>query len=149
VGKVGVTRMTGRGGYRLLEHTADIGLEIRGASLGELFEQACQGLREVMFGSICGDPVAWKVISVTGQEEGELLVHWLNEFLFRWETENWIPVEVTITEITGRHLKARVGGFFFDPAKHGIEREVKAATYHQLQVKEANGEWRGRIFLDL
>jgi len=137
------------GGYRLLEHTADIGLEIWGRSLNIFFEQAGEGLRDILFGPVSGTPEICRRIEVSGQDSGQLLVNWLNEFLFLWETENLIPVEINVIEASPDHMVAWVGGIFFDPARHGIEREIKAATYHQLQVKEENGEWRGRIFLDL
>ena len=139
----------GRNGFRLLEHTADIGLEIWAESLELFFEEAFKGLRKILFGPIEEKPENTRKISVTGGEPGELLVNWLNEFLFLWETENWVPLEVHVLESTPESVKAQAGGIPFDSERHGIEREVKAATYHQLEVKKTRGEWRGRIFLDL
>ncbi|MGZ3608142.1 MAG: archease [Syntrophales bacterium] len=37
----------------------------------------------------------------------------------------------------------------FDPAKHTINTEIKAVTYHQAAVKEAQGMWTGRVIFDV
>ena len=72
-------------GFELLEHTADIGIRARGATLEEAFEQAALGLAEVQ-GSLApgpGDPVP---VEVSAADPGGLLVDWLNEVLWLTET---------------------------------------------------------------
>jgi SHS2 domain-containing protein len=46
-------------------------------------------------------------------------------------------------------LRAQVRGESFDPARHPVEREVKAITYHQLSVARDTAGWWTRLYVDL
>ena len=73
------------GGFELLEHTADVGVRARGATLEEAFEQATLGLAEVLGGRRPGPGDAVPV-EVAAGDPGGLLVDWLNEVLWLHET---------------------------------------------------------------
>ncbi len=89
------------------------------------------------------------MVEVTGGDSSELLVNWLNEILFLFETRGFFPIDFRVEEAGEDHLRARVLGEPFDPRRHRVEREVKAVTYHQLQVEPVDGAWRARVFVDL
>lgn len=135
--------------YRLLEHTADIGLEAQGGSLQELFSEAAQALREVLFGEVSGRIEQTSHLRVTGQDQGELLVNWLNEILYLFEVQGIYPVSFTIEGIDAHSVCGQVHGELFHPERHAVERVVKAATYHQLLVERDGEGWRARVYLDL
>lgn len=135
--------------YRLLEHTADMGLEAQGGSLPELFSEAAQALREVLFGEAGGRTEQTIQLRVTGQDVGELLVNWLNEILFLFEVRGMYPVGFSIQGIEAHSVCGQVHGEPFDPERHPVERVVKAATYHQLRVERHGDGWRARVYLDL
>ncbi len=136
------------GSHRLLEHTADMAIEVFGETLRDLFVEAGRGLREM----ICADAVAKggkeKRIEVAGQDEGELLVNWLNEILFLFET-GFFPTDFAVAQIEGGKVRGSVFGEPFDPQRHPIEREVKAVTYHQLNVEQTEEGWKVTVFVDL
>jgi SHS2 domain-containing protein len=46
-------------------------------------------------------------------------------------------------------MLGRIRGELLDGGRHFIEREVKAVTFHQIEVEEVAGSWRVRIFVDL
>jgi len=64
------------GGFELLEHTADIGIRARGASLEEVFEHASEGLAEVMGARAPGPPESGEVVAmkVATDDPGKLLI---------------------------------------------------------------------------
>ncbi len=135
--------------YRLLEHTADMGLEAQGGSLAELFSEAAQALREMLFGPATGREEQTIHLRVTGQDQGELLVNWLNEILYLFEVRGIYPVSFSIERIDAHSVCGLVHGERFHPERHPVERVVKAATYHQLLVEKDGDEWRARVYLDL
>jgi SHS2 domain-containing protein len=137
------------GGYRLLEHTADMGIEANGETLEELFAQAAYGLLEILAGVPGAHPREEKGVTVQGGDTEELLVNWLNEVLYLFETGGLFPVDFEVEEVAGNRLRARVLGEPFDPHRHAVEREVKAVTHHRLLVEKADGVWHARVYVDL
>jgi SHS2 domain-containing protein len=137
------------GNFRLIEHTADMGIEAVGDSLGDLFAQAAHGLMEMIAGDAKADPREEKILEPTATDSGELLVNWLNEILFLFETQGFFPADFKIEDAGEEHLRARVRGEPFDPQRHQVEREVKSVTYHMLKVEPANGKWLAEVYVDL
>ncbi len=136
-------------GYRLLEHTADMGIEATGEDLATLFEQAALGLREVITGCTDIDAQVEIAVEVSADDLELLLINWLSEVLYLFEIRNLLPADIVIDEIGETRLRARVRGEPVDPRRHPIDREVKAVTYHQLLVKQTEKGWRARVYLDL
>jgi SHS2 domain-containing protein len=137
------------GSHRLLEHTADMGIEASGETLEDLFAQAAYGLLEIIAGTpeaLCREEM---IVTVEGGDAEELLVNWLNEILYLFEIKRFFPLDFEIEEVRGNHLLARVRGEPFDPQRHPVEREVKAVTYHQLRVEKTDGLWHARVYVDL
>lgn len=137
------------GSYQLLEHTADMGIEASGETLEELFAQAAYGLLEIMTGTPQAAAREEKSVTLTAADPEELLVNWLNEILYLFEIQKFLPVDFEIEEVRGERLLARVRGEPFDPQRHLVEREVKAVTYHQLRLEKTDGLWQARIYVDL
>ena len=137
------------GDYRLLEHTADMGIEARGATLGELFVAAARGLQEIVFGRSCAaEPRQEICVNVEGGDLEELLVAWLGESLFIMEQHRFCPAAFHITEIDGRRLRGSISG---EPCgeKQSPLREVKAVTYHRVSVRQQQRGWRAQVYVDL
>lgn len=137
------------GSYRLLEHTADMGIEATGESMEELFVQAACGLREIITSLTRGEAREERTVEVEGGDREELLVNWLNEILFLFESRGFFPADFAVEEVGPAKLRGKVWGEPFDPQRHLIEREIKAVTHHQLSVQRTDGGWRARIFVDL
>jgi len=137
-----------KGSFELLEHTADIGIAVRAASLEGFFLAAAEGLRSVLTAARCSEELSFD-IELTRYDVEELLVAWLQEILYLLETKHFLPATFTLREVSSCHLKATLNGSRFDPARHALEREVKAVTYHRLRVACINGMWQADIYLDL
>jgi SHS2 domain-containing protein len=148
------------GGFELLEHTADVGIRARGASLEEVFEQATGGLAEVLgataapewspdeSGGESGGPGEAVAVEVAAGDLGGLLVDWLNEVLWLWEVRQ-APLAGVRVERAGNG--AATGSVLFasgGPAPDGTF--VKAVTYHRLRVEpDPDGGWLAEVYLDV
>jgi protein archease len=134
-------------GYELLEHTADVGVRARGATLEEVFEQATLGLAEVL-GALRPGPGEAVAVEVTAGDPGALLVDWLNEVLWLHETRGHAAIAAVRVERVGGDRAA--GGVTFsstDPPADGTF--VKAVTYHRLRVGRDAGGWLAEVYLDV
>ncbi len=135
------------GGFELLEHTADVGLRARGATLEEAFEQATLGLAEVLGARRPGrgDTVA---VEVTAGDPGALLVDWLNEVLWLHETRGHAAIAaVRVEGVGGDRAAGSVTFSSTGPPADGTF--VKAVTYHRLRVgRDADG-WLVEVYLDV
>jgi len=136
------------GRYRLLEHTADIGLEAWGKTRAELFIQAALALREVLIGQSVPTSESTVNIHVDGVDDAERLVNWLAELVFLFESRLFLPASF-ILDFEGEQLFAQVAGQIIDPAQLLIEHEVKAVTHHQILAEQTPQGWHGRVYLDL
>lgn len=137
------------GDFRLLEHTADMGIEARADTLDALFIAAARGLQEILFGQDCptkGDQ-SLKLELEAGDVE-ELLVVWLGEILFLVEQRGFCPAFFVIEEIGPQSLTGSVFGRFQQEECRPL-REVKAVTYHLLRVLRQDNRWQARVYLDL
>jgi len=137
-----------RGTFELLEHTADTGVAVRSESLAGFFLAAAEGLRSVLTTARCSDGLSFD-IELTRYDVEELLVAWLQEILYLFETKHFLPATFTIRDVSSCHLTATLNGTLFDPARHVLEHEIKAVTYHRLRVACVNGIWQADIYLDL
>jgi SHS2 domain-containing protein len=134
-------------GYELLEHTADVGVRARGATLEEVFEQATLGLAEVL-GALRPGPGEAVAVEVTAGDPGALLVDWLNEVLWLHETRGHAAIAAVRVERAGGDRAA--GSVTFsstDPPADGTF--VKAVTYHRLRVGRDAGGWLAEVYLDV
>ena len=135
--------------YRFLDHTGDEAVEIYGGSMAELFQNAAEAFTEVLTDSSAVQPVETRAVELVAAGEDELLIAWLNELLYLFEIELFLPGHCDIGDIDGFHLKGVVWGEKHDQERHPIRRVIKAVTYHQASVSEENGCWKGRVVFDL
>ena len=77
-------------GYRWVEHTGDVELEIEAPTEEAVFSEALLALAELLGDGPREDRISSE-IAVAGEERALLLVRWLEEFVYRAETENLVP----------------------------------------------------------
>jgi len=138
--------------WRIVPHTADIGLAVRGRTLSRLFENAGSALCELVAGQPDQVRPRRRVrIAVRGSALDDLLVRWLQELLFLEQTRGWRFRECAVERLDRRGLTLRGSalGEPFDPVVHPRGREIKAVTYHDLRLVRRAGAWSVRIILDV
>lgn len=130
--------------------TADIAFEAYGKTLNELFSNAALAMFEVMINTKQIKPKIKKTLKVEAEDLKGLLFAWLNELLVFYGSDNlaFSKFEVKVSE-EKMDLKGVCFGEKIDVKKHEVRTEVKACTYHQLEVKKIDKKWKAQVILDI
>ena len=124
--------------YEFIDHTADIGVRAYGKNLSEAFENVAIGMFDVISDTAKIDKIGEYVIELEADNIEQLLVDWLSELLYIHETKNVLLSGFKV-KLDKNKLRARVYGEGLDKKKHPIKSEIKAVTYHILEVNEKEG----------
>lgn len=135
--------------YILIDHTADIGIDVFGNSLRELFTNAAFALFDIITDLSKVEGKAEYKISISGIDREQLLVNWLSELLYLHDTKNLLFKDFCIADIQDTQLNASIWGEVFREDKHVIKTEMKAVTYHGLSITQADQRWKARVIFDL
>jgi SHS2 domain-containing protein len=134
--------------FELIDHTADAGVVAYGADLGQAFANAAKALFSLVveLGSVA--EVIYRDLELAAPDQEDLLVAWLNELIYLFDTENVLFKRFEVTVLDNR-LEARVYGEKVDSSRHRLKTGVKAATYHLLEVSKDDGGYRVRVIFDI
>ena len=135
--------------FTILDHTADLGIKVTGRDLRTLFEVAAKSMMYIMVKGKPADTTKTFNLSVEGLDLADLMVRWLGEILYLFEGEHELVTGVEITSVSHSHLDATLETVFFDTNLHEILCEIKAVTFHQIEVVKKDDHWETRIIFDL
>src|SRR6476660_7782067 len=108
-------------GYTFIDHTADVAVELSAPTIDRLFAFAAQALTDTLTELDGVHPLVTQSVTLEAGSAEDLLVDWLNELLYRFEVQNMLAADATVTvEASGErwHLGATIAGEMFDPARH-------------------------------
>ena len=134
--------------FEIIDHTADVGIIAYGTSLNQAFANAARALFSLITELDTVEEVVYRDIELVAPNQESLLVEWLNEFIYLFDTENILFKRFDITKLNNNQLKARGYGEKVDSSKHKLKTGVKAATYHMLKVEKTNG-CRVQVLFDI
>jgi SHS2 domain-containing protein len=130
--------------WELIDHTGDIGVVARAATLEELFAECARAMFSVLAESEAPAPAGSDFFPIAGADPAEELREFLAELLYRFSAERRMYVAFT----TGAG-SVSAAWEPYDAARHPLRTELKAVTYHQLEVVREGGGWRGRVIFDV
>ncbi len=137
--------------YQYLDTTTgDAEFLVRANSLGGLLEESGRALVGLMYDRKMLNQEKEIEIEVDGGNPEELLYNWLTEILFTQDVENvfFKDFNVEISEKDKKIIaKAKCVVQHGDPKL--VEAHVKAVTYHNFYVKQADGRWEARVVVDM
>ena len=136
-------------GYAILDHPADLGIEARGKTLAEAFQQAASGLVSVILDPSTVEPRQTVQVTTTGSDRYQLLVKWLSEILYLYDGKGFVAGDIDVQSLTERSIAAMVRGETFSGEKHVTRLDVKAVTYHQIHIEENEKGAMVRVYLDI
>lgn len=132
--------------YKIVEHTAEVGIKVRAGSAKELFSESLRGLMDIMRPEIKSEcqPVKKHYRLKTG-DRLQLLVDFLNEALSLAQINKETYQQVRFSKFSETFLEAELSGF---PVE-SFGEDVKAVTYHRAEIKKENRSWTTVLILDI
>lgn len=123
--------------YSFIEHTADIAIRAYGKNLDECFENAALAMFDIISDTKKIKSIGEYKIELKADNLEQLLVDWLSKLLYLYDSNNFLFCKFKVKlDKEGNNLKAEVFGEEFDRKRHPIGKEIKAVTYHLLEVNE-------------
>jgi len=135
--------------YRVIDHTADLTVYFYGRSPEEVFINAGKVMFELMLDGRPNGKQEERLLEITGVDREDVLVQWLSELLFLYESRNQALSGAEIESLSSTGLRARLKLVSFDPAIVGVKTEIKAVTYHQAEFRPSKSGWQARVTFDL
>ena len=131
-------------GFKELEHTADVALEVWGPTMESLLEQAAKGMYSITQTELQEQKRAQMEIHLEASDLEGLLVDFLNELLYLGESQGLAFDKVKMV-VNGTKLSAIIIGA---PVKRQV-KEIKAVTYHNLNIHKTENGLLVRIVFDV
>ena len=145
--------------YKTFDHTADIGIEIRGKTRKELFGNAVAAMFDVMVDWPSEDkrlfsveeikPLEEKRIKITGNDLEDTLINFLREALYLFNGQGWLIKSCELLKLTKRSIIARLKGEPYNRQKNPLKTEIKAVTYHGLIINKSKKCWQAKVVFDV
>jgi SHS2 domain-containing protein len=131
--------------HEILPHTADVRVRLATGDQASLFREAAEALFEIVRPVRSPGIGETITLSVTAHDSTALLVDFLNELLLLLETRHLLPGQIDFLEFGDQRLVASIAM----RAVEGWEREVKAVTYHEAEIRSIDGEWSTTLVFDI
>lgn len=138
--------------YHFFDHTGDVGAPLRGTTREALFASAALAFTDSITPLTGVEPRRPEEVVVDAPELDLLLVDFLSELLYRFDTRGWLTrdADLAVRERDGGWaLEGTLSGEKLDPERHPIKVLIKAVTYHGLQVIHREGEWHANVVFDI
>jgi SHS2 domain-containing protein len=135
----------------VFEHTADIGVHVTAPSLEQLFADAGLAVAALIIENPRAiAPRQTVTIELEAEDLEGLFVDWLSELIYRFEGEQQLFSEFTVSIDAERcRLRAECRGEPVDWSRHEPDHELKAVTYHQLRVEPTPAGWEASVIFDI
>ena len=135
--------------FEMIDISGDAGIRAFGSVLSELFANAATGMYSLITDP--GSVVPRKSIDIKAEGaslEG-LLVSWLNELIFHFDTYGFIGRDIHIQKLNNTLIMSTIDGEDFVPERHGRGLLIKAATYHKLKIERKEDHWEADVIFDI
>jgi len=139
--------------FRFLEKIAiaDVAFEACGRTLEELFVNCAKATFESMTDLKKVPPEITELVKLENKTIEDLLFDWLAELIYLkdYRAMFFSDFSVKIYKNKLYHLEGEAKGEAINPKKHEMRADVKAVTYHLLEVKKTNSTWKAKLILDI
>ncbi len=128
--------------YEIFDHTADVGIIVRGKRIEELFERAAYAMFDVMVDLDNVYSVGKYRIKISSPTLEDLLVDFLSELLYVYSVEFFVMSDFNVHIHEGGEgfeLSGIALGEPLNREKHKVKMEIKAVTYHELEINLEEG----------
>jgi SHS2 domain-containing protein len=134
--------------YDLVDHTADLGIVVRGETLEDLFVEAGRALFDLLVEVRNAPAESFSELIVKGKDLEDLMVNWLRELLYLFNGEEKVVSSVEMVRMEATLLEARLGWFHVFKVECQVLSEIKAVTYHQIRVEPKPSGFEAQVIFD-
>jgi SHS2 domain-containing protein len=135
--------------YEVIDIFGDAGIRAFGADCAEAWGSAGIGMYSLITDlEQVGENKTVEIEVSSNSPEG-LLIKYLNELIFHFDTFNFIGKRIEVTEFSESFIRAKVHGEEFDPRKHEQRLLLKAATYHNIKVAKSDSRCEVEVIFDI
>jgi SHS2 domain-containing protein len=135
--------------YRYIDHTSDLGMEIFGKDLPELFANAGFAMFDNIVDLSLVEEKETRTIALKGSNLQDLFMDWLRELLFIFATEYFVVKKVKKVKVKDNVLNAELCGEKFDKSRHRIKIEIKTPTYHMYTIDKTEKGYQATVIFDV
>ncbi len=135
--------------YRPINHTADMGIRVWGRAKRALFKNAAEAMFDLIVEKNAISAKKTIRFNLKAPDLRELFVSWLRELLYQYSAKAMIFKEVTVTTLTDTQITAEASGERIDLKKHIFKNDLKAVTYHGLDIKKTPAGWQAQVIFDV
>jgi len=141
--------------FEFLDHTADVAIRLTSRDEEELFRDAASAVVAILLDLKASEPLVPRSsipLRLEAEDPESLLVDFLNELIFLFDTTGFVARDLKVTSVhlhSPAHFHGQLAGDTFDPAKHQAKTEIKAATFHGLELRKSRGRLEAEVVFDL
>ena len=132
--------------FRMIEHTADLAMELEAPTEARLLEEGARAVVALLTGGATVTGRAEHRLELRSIDREDRLVQWLNEVLLLATVDGFVAASCTV-ELNGGGLVALLTGR--EQAWDLLEQELKSVTYHDLVLEQRADAWFARIVIDV
>ena len=136
--------------YRFLDHATDAIIEVEGKDLKEAFAVTADAVINLTLDQDKVEEKQTKEFVAQGKDLHYLLFSWLEEIPFILITEGFAikRIEFDIEKKDIYKINAKAFGENLDLKKHNFKVEIKAPTFHDMEIRNEDSVYM-RFLLDL
>lgn len=135
--------------YQPISHTANIGFKVWGNTLEALFSNAGRALTDCLVQVDDGVPSQTVFVQLKAESLEALLVQWLSEVLFHFETDGLLGLGFSVVQCQMKDFKATIHGIPWDPQKQPRKRQIKKVTLHEMKIEKREDRYEVEVILDV
>ena len=138
--------------YKYFETTADIGIEVVSNSIEDAFINSALATMNLVTDVEKMDTTINKEVQITSEDLYALLYDWITEVIMLMNCDFFIAskYDLNISESDDKYiLKAILYGDIYDTNKYNYKTEVKAITYHLMQIDNIDDNYHVKFIVDI
>jgi SHS2 domain-containing protein len=131
----------------------DAFVEVQAPTLAGVFEEAAFAMFDVMTDPTAIERSFVDQFEVTSHDEISLFHDWLEQLLLRFDLDGKVYSVFHVEKIAPQNenlcLAAKAQGGLFERGRHPAKVEIKAVTYHRMEIRATPEGYVARYILDL
>ena len=136
--------------YQDLDHTADVGVAVEGASPEEALARLVLAESALLAGGGALAAAREERVAVAASDRAAAAVELLRELLFRFAVSRELAAWCEVERLDDAGAAIRAGLAPWDPERHGEGVDLKAVTWHEARFEPApGGGWRAQVIFDI